>query len=163
MKLNAEHYYVAATERMQEARRIYDAGKSYALAMYCGGVAVECILRAFRWLRDDTFDGHHQLEVLLKASGFLGLSAHRQQSRRVSDERIEELHLKLRAAVSEVAVLWHNNLRYASEARLRAHLRQLGRVRGALGNPLKKNAKELLEAAQTIVDQGVALWTFGKN
>jgi hypothetical protein len=45
---DAEHYQAAA-ERMRQAREIHVSGRSYALAMYCSGLAAEFILRAFRW------------------------------------------------------------------------------------------------------------------
>jgi hypothetical protein len=67
--------------------------------------------------------------------------------------------LNLSVAMNEVIVLWHNNLRFASEARLKAFLRGIDRLRGVKGDPLKKNTKDLLTAAQTVIDRGVALWT----
>jgi hypothetical protein len=52
MQFRAEQYFQASLERMEQALRIYRDGKSFALAMYCGGLAVECLLRAFRWTED---------------------------------------------------------------------------------------------------------------
>jgi len=49
MQINAEHYFNASIERIHQARRLYRAGDSYAFSMYASGLAVECILRAFRW------------------------------------------------------------------------------------------------------------------
>ncbi len=60
--------------------------------------------------------------------------------------------------MSEIIVLWHNNLRFASEASLKAFLNKIGRLQGVKGDPLKKNALDLLNAAQTVIDRGVALW-----
>jgi hypothetical protein len=48
MQFNAEHYFHASIERMRQARYLYRAGDAYALSMYASGLAVECILRAFR-------------------------------------------------------------------------------------------------------------------
>lgn len=45
--------------------------------------------------------------------------------------------------MNEVIALWHNNLRFASEASLRAFLNRIGRLRGVKGNALKKNAADL--------------------
>ena len=56
--------------------------------------------------------------------------------------------------MSEVVALWHNNLRFASEASLRAFLRSEGRLQGIKGNALKKNSADLLNAAQMIIDKG---------
>ena len=39
------------------------------------------------------------------------------------------------------------------------HWRWIGRVYGVKGNTLKKNALDLLNAAQTVITRGVTLWT----
>ena len=51
MQFTAEQYYRAGVERMKQARRIYHDGTAYSLAIYCGGLAVESLLRAFRWTK----------------------------------------------------------------------------------------------------------------
>jgi HEPN domain-containing protein len=48
MQFNAQEYYQVGLERMVQARRLYGDEGNYALAMYCSGLAVECLLRAFR-------------------------------------------------------------------------------------------------------------------
>jgi hypothetical protein len=148
---------------MQQARMIHGAGGSYALAMYCGGLAVECILRAFRWRRDRSFEGRHDLEDLLKASALLRINEDHMRRKGISDDDILHYALSLRAAMNKVLALWHNNLRFASEASLRAFLHRIGRLQGIKGNALKRNALDLLNAAQTVVDRGVALWTSRKK
>ncbi len=44
-----------------------------------------------------------------------------------------------------------------------SYLKQLRRVRGVKGDPLKKNALDLIEAAQIIIDRGVGLWALKKK
>ena len=127
--------------------------------MYCGGLAVECLLRAFRWKKDQSFEGRHDMIELLKASRLMVINEDHLRDKGVSDEEIRSASLRLRAAMNEVVILWHNNLRFASETRLKAHLRQIDRLKGAKGDPLKKNALDLLNAAGTIVDRGMVLWT----
>ena len=61
--------------------------------------------------------------------------------------------------MNEVIILWHNNLRFACEASLKSFLNKLGRLQGVKGDPLKKNALDLLNASQTVMDRGVTLWT----
>lgn len=68
MQFRDEEYYHAGLERLRQAESLYSEGKAYALAMYCSGLAVECLLRAFLWKVDKRFDGRHDLNVLLKAS-----------------------------------------------------------------------------------------------
>jgi hypothetical protein len=125
---------------MRQAEKIYQDGKAYALAIYCGGLAVECLLRAFRWTEDATFEGRHDLGELLKASRLLKLDEDSMRRRRTSEDIIEEAGSELRKAVKEVTILWHNNLRFASESSLKAFLKRLGRLHGVKGDPLKKNA-----------------------
>jgi HEPN domain-containing protein len=74
MNFSSDEYFRAATERMRQARDIYHDKLGYALAMYCAGLAVECLLRAFRWRKDRSFEGRHDLEDLLKASELLQTS-----------------------------------------------------------------------------------------
>src|SRR6266496_2439793 len=121
MKFRADEYFRAATERMRQARTMYNDGKSYSLAMYCAGLSVECILRAFRWERDQSFDGRHDLENLLKASALLRMKEERMQSRGISDESISDYGRRIRAAMNDVVALWRNELRFASESSLRAY------------------------------------------
>lgn len=142
---------------------MHRSGGSYALAMYCGGLAVECMLRAFRWKKDKTFAGRHDLEDLLKASDLLGINEEHMREAGTSEEEVFAYALALRAAMNDVFVLWHNSLRFASEASLKAFLRRIDRLQGVKGDPLKKNAAELLNAAQTVVDRGVALWISRKK
>jgi hypothetical protein len=159
MQFRGEEYFRAGVERMRQARAIHKAGGSYALAMYCGGLAVECILRAFRWDADTSFEGRHDLEDLLHASALLRINEEQMRQKGIEEDEILEYALALRAAMNEVVVLWHNNLRFASEARLRAFLNRIDRLQGIKGDALKKNSSDLLNAAQTVVDRGVALWT----
>lgn len=163
MTFRADEYFRASVERMRQARQIQTSGESYALGMYCAGLAVECMLRAFRWSKDASFEGRHDLKDLLKASNLLRLDEEHMRRQKVPDDAIAEYSMRLRAAMNEVVALWHNNLRFASEAALRAHLRKIDRLHAIRGNPLKKNAADLLNAAQTVIDRGVALWTSKKK
>lgn len=56
MDFRPEHYFQAAIQRMKQANHLYQEGRSFALSIYVGGVAVECMLRAFKMLRDPSFD-----------------------------------------------------------------------------------------------------------
>jgi hypothetical protein len=163
MQFRAEEYFQASLERMRQAVIIYRDGKSFALAMYCGGLAVECLLRAFRWSKDPAFEGRHDLSDLLKSSGLLRVDEEYLQRRRASEDTIREASLAIRSAMNEIISLWHNNLRFASEASLRAYLKRIGRLQGSKGNALKKNAKDLIGAAQSVVNRGVTLWTSKKR
>ena len=90
MKFTGEEYYLSSVDRMHEARKIHDSGTSYALAMYLGGLAVECMLRAFRWRKNPSFEGRHDLEDLLKASELLTINdEHSHQNDSREDEKTQ--------------------------------------------------------------------------
>ena len=144
---------------MRQARDIHDSKESYALAMYCSGLAIECILRAFRWQKDPSFEGRHDLEELFKAGGFLEIHEERLRKKRITEKEIERSAADIRNAMEVVSTLWHNNLRFASDASLRAHLNRIGRLRGIRGDALKKNSADLLLAAESIVEEGDRSWT----
>jgi HEPN domain-containing protein len=105
MQFRAEEYFRAGTERMRQARLIHSAGESYALAMYCAGLAVECILRAFRWEKDQSFEGRHDLDNLLRTSRLLDIHEELMRKRGVPETDIVEYSLRLRAAMNEVVTL----------------------------------------------------------
>ena len=159
MQFRADQYYRVSLERMKQARTIHQEGTAFALAMYCGGLAVESLLRAFRWTEDASFEGRHDLNDLLKASRLLRIDDDYMRRKGASEDAIHDSGVKLRAAMNEVIILWHNNLRFASEASLKVFLNKIDRLRGVKGDPLKKNALDLLAAAQTVIDRGVTLWT----
>jgi HEPN domain-containing protein len=159
MQFTSEEYYRAAAERMRQAREIHDSGKNYALAVYCGGLAVECILRAYRWRKDSSFEGRHDLDELFKASGLRQVQEERAREKRKTEEEIARSAANILDAMRKIAALWHNNLRFASEDSLRAHLKRIGRLRGIRGDALKKNSADLLLAAELIVEEGARSWT----
>jgi hypothetical protein len=159
MQSTADQYYRVSLERMKQARRLYQEDAAYSLTMYCGGLAVESLLRAFRWTEDTTFEGRHDLSDLLKASRLLRIDDEYMRRKGASEDAIQRSGVAFRGALNEVIILWHNNLRFACEASLKAFLHKLGRLQGVKGDPLKKNALDLLNAAQTVMDRGVTLWT----
>jgi hypothetical protein len=163
MQFNAEQYYQVSLERMRQARKIYQQGESFALAMYCGGLAVESLLRAFRWTEDTSFEGRHDLSELLRASRLLRIDDEFMRRKGTSEDAILHYGRKLRAAMNEVVCVWHNNLRFTSEVSLKALLKRIGRLQGVKGDPLKKNALDLLNAAQTVIERGVTIWTSKKK
>ncbi|MGO9918923.1 MAG: hypothetical protein ACLQIB_30025 [Isosphaeraceae bacterium] len=125
MDFPPEHYFQTATQRMRQARHLYQEGSSFALAIYVGGVAVECLLRAFKGLRDPTFDEKHDLLRLFAASGILRVDRTKLLAKHWTDAQIDGHLRTLKVAVNEIYRLWANNYRFASEERLRSHLKQI--------------------------------------
>jgi hypothetical protein len=144
MDFPPEHYFQTAAQRMRQAQRLYQEGSSFALAIYVGGVAVECLLRAFKGRRDPTFDDRHDLLRLFAASGMLRVDRDKLRENGWTEARIDE-HLKtLRVAVNEIFRLWANNYRFASEERLRSHLKQITGYQRTKGDYLKEQTRRFL-------------------
>ena len=154
-----EHYFRAGLERMDQAWVLYERGKSYALAMYVAGLATECILRAFKLRRDPVFDERHDLLLLFRASGMLDVDPETIQHAGLSHTSSAEYFRELQAAVNIIYSLWGNDYRFASEERLRAHVKRLKLDRGIKGDTLKYNALKLIKSAQLFRDRGVLQWS----
>ena len=148
-----EHYYRAALERMRQAQILYRQDSCFTLAMYVAGVAIECLLRAFKGRRDPSFDEKHDLLRLFKASGIL------RKSTGESYDLADPTPRLLLKWINEIVVLWSNDYRFASEERLRSHLRKnVAFRRITKGDLLKASARQLIEACQKFMDRGVFLW-----
>src|SRR3954452_6607065 len=104
MKFRAEQYFRVSVERMLQARKIYNHGDSFALSMYCSGLAVESLLRAFRWTEDTSFEGRHDLSELLKASRLLKIEDDYMRRRGASEEAIRQSALEIRSAMNQVVI-----------------------------------------------------------
>src|SRR5580700_8769881 len=100
MEFTAEHYFQTATQRMRQAHYIYEEGSSYALAIYVGGVAVECLLRAFKARRDPTFDEKHDMLRLSSASGMLRVDPDKLRAKQWTDAQINGHLRTLHVAVN---------------------------------------------------------------
>lgn len=158
MDFPPEHYFQTATQRMRQAQHLYQEGSSFALAIYVGGVAVECLLRAFKGRRDPTFDEKHDLLRLFAASGMLRVDPAKLRAKNWTDAQIDGHLRTLRVAVNEIFRLWANNYRFASEERLRSHLKKITGHQKIKGDYLKEQARQLLNSAQKFIDKGVVQW-----
>jgi hypothetical protein len=153
-----EHYFQTATQRMRQARHLYQEGSSFAVAIYVGGVAVECLLRAFKGRRDPTFDERHDMLRLFVASGMLRVDRSKLRAKQWTDAQIDEHLQTLQVAVNDIVKLWANNYGFASEERLRSHLKQTTGYKKIKGDYLKEQARRFLSSAQKFIDKGVVLW-----
>jgi hypothetical protein len=158
MDFPPDHYFQTATQRMRQAQHLYQEGASFALAIYVGGVAVECLLRAFKGKRDPTLDEKHDLLRLFAASGMLRVDPDKLRARQWTDAQIDQHLQTLRVAVNEIFRLWANNYRFASEERLRSHLKEITGYQRIKGDYLKEQARRFLSSAQRFIDKGVLLW-----
>jgi hypothetical protein len=161
MEFLPEHYFQTANQRMRQAQYLYrnPEGSSFALAIYIGGVAVECLLRAFKGRRNPTFDEKHNLLRLFAASGMLRVDRETLHRKGWSDNQIDSHLRTLQIAVNDVVRLWANNYRFASEERLRSHLKQVtGYQKRIKGDYLKEQARRFLNSAEQFIQKGVVQW-----
>lgn len=77
MEFKPRDYYEAAHERLSQAELLFDVspegvkdrrGDRYVVVVYLAGVAVECMLRAYRLKESKQFDSRHQLAELFVES-----------------------------------------------------------------------------------------------
>ncbi len=149
MKLLAVHYLEAAQERRDEAWHLYENGR-YVGALYLTGVAVECLLRAYRVRRGLPFQARHNLIGLYQESGLMEFINERNRERLAAD-------------LGEVWSRWKNDYRYASEKRLRAEINRRERDRRTKGDLLKWNARIAWDSGSYVIATGVAAWTYKRN
>ncbi len=147
MRIEARSYYEAAQERLLEANILYQS-RRFGLSLYVAGLAVECLFRAFRSLVDPYFEARHDLPELLSISGLELVSAGK-NSRVIAE------------ATAILFTRWKNDIRYASEKRLRRHFKRLKLDRSIRGDFLKENCRIALNAAQRIVAMGNQQWHEG--
>jgi hypothetical protein len=141
---SAADYRNAALERIGDAHELKRLER-YPFATYTAGVAVECLLRAFRH-PDRDHEAHHDVIAHLAACD--------------RDRLGERAWAKLRGPVQTVHLLWLNSFRYLHESRLRKHLNEIKyyeRVRRG-SDTLKVACIELMDAALAIVTVGDERW-----
>jgi hypothetical protein len=155
MPINAEEYRLAAHERYRAAVNAGLAGDNVA-AHYLAGVAVECMLRAYRCRLSRRFSSRHQLYDLATESRFLDLIPRRK--------------LELRGVFDEINLRWRNDHRYYPAKKLRNYLHDAGMTRlgrykpGAgetstvRGDVLKLNLRRMIELARDVLAVGEERW-----
>jgi len=144
MRIEPDDYLEAARDRIIDAHSLYNLGR-YSFSLYAAGLAVESLLRAYRVLKDPAFDERHDLRLLLAESGV--------------ENFVPSLeHAEITTLVLKVFIRWKNDYRFASEDRLKRHLKKLRFDRGIRGNFVKENCRMVIDAADRILKVGVAKW-----
>jgi len=149
MKFKPEHYLESSLERIDSARRLHRQ-QHYPEAIYLAGVAVECLLLAYKTRENSEFESRHDLGNLLKESGVAGFISQK-------DKR------KLPALLGEVWSRWKNNYRFASRDRLTSEFKRLKLDRGIKGEILKPNSYIVISNAVEIISLGVKQWNSGRS
>lgn len=143
--MTAVEYMRASKERLDDALVLREQER-FALAHYAAGIAVECILRAYRLLDSPEFDARHDLRALTKLA--------RYYERVVPHPRQEEFA----GYVQVVTARWSNEQRYLSAGSLLAWLHARAQDRGIEGDVLKESSRRLYNAAYKLVERGVTKW-----
>lgn len=155
-----DHYFETAKQRMGQAHYLFHEGSSYALAIYVGGVAVECLLRAFKGRRIPTFDEKHHFLRLFAASGMLRVDREKLRNGKWTDSQIEEHLRAIQVAVNDIYKIWSNKYRFASEGRVRSHIKKITGFQNIKGDYLKEQSRKFLNSAQVFINKGVMQWHF---
>ena len=147
---NAIVYLAAAEENLTACRELLDANR-FVLASYVARVAVESLLLAYQTRLGAEHDAGHNLPHLAYNGRFWeGMPSKQKQS--------------LTEALGEFVLRWRNNHRYRSEQAFRDWLtrNKLFIISGSITTKediAVFNTEILVEAAQRIVQVGVARWS----
>ena len=134
----------AAGEQLAAAGDLYRLGR-YVLSNYAAGLAVECMLRAYRTMIDPAFDARHDLSSLFALAKFGNV---------VPSGRDREIGTALTAVVR----LWSNDHRFLSEAALRRRFNRRLLFVGLRGDMLKELTRQLIVNASVLVQLGIVQW-----
>jgi hypothetical protein len=137
-------YRDAASEHVTVAQELYDASR-LVLANYVAGLAVECILRAYRHMIDPEFDSRHHLEHLYDLAGFGDIVPQRDTE-------------AVSAALGEIVSLWSNDHRFLTLARLRKQWTDRRLYQNIKGDFVRELVRRTVNASDRIVTVGVARW-----
>ena len=144
MGFHANTYRFAAEERLREAHSAHEQ-KSFVLAHYLSGVAVECMFRAYLARNKRPFDARHDLRKLSKSSGF-------------EDDVPESGSAAIFSALAELRARWKNSHRYSDLKDLNAFVRTIEWDRKIKGDRVKYSSARALASAGVLVNMGVKLW-----
>jgi len=139
-----KEYIDAAQERIRDARELRVLHR-YASAMYSSGLAAECTIRSF-FPPGAEFEARHDIGNLFRACEW---------------QPSETVRRKLESAIQVVHSLWQNNYRFASEEKIRSHLKALHMDRQGIqkgADFLKVRCSELEDASTFVVEAGVRSW-----
>jgi hypothetical protein len=142
-KFGPDDYRVGAMARLDEALLLVDQER-WTGACYLAGRAVESMRRCLLCIKVGKADKGHELRDLAKRAGFSELLT--------SDDD------QLNSRLNEVAVIWHNNLRYVGDKKLKRHLLNIAGFKNVKGDLAKSAAKNMCDSAEAIVARGDLRW-----
>ena len=124
--------------------------KSIIFTIYCAGVAIECMFRAYILLHSKEFDSKHSLKKLYSKSRLI---------ERLNNKEKDELMKMLLVADR----IWHNDLRYYSEnryKRLKGHeIAKLPRPPKDIAKYIQNKESDIFAASEYIIRIGAEKWS----
>lgn len=141
-------YYDAAICRAEDLVHLQYDQKRMIFSLYCAGVSIECMFRAYITKNTSDFDSKHDLERLYDKSKMALLLT--------ADEK-EEMTIAVKVANK----IWNNNLRYTSEKRMKriiAHQIVKAKIKD-INKYLNKHYSDIFEAHETIIKIGKQKWS----
>jgi hypothetical protein len=143
----ANDYFSASKSRLQNIEHLISDEKNNILTLYCLGVSIECMLKAYIRSYTKEFDSRHDLKDLYFKS---------QISNNLEDSKKEKLSASIKCANG----IWSNNLRYCSEKRLK---RILGHEFAKQKYPPKDINKYLSQKRDTLFKIAKEILLIGEN
>ncbi len=140
-------YYTASLTRYADLSHLKTNKNSAIFSVYTAGVSIECMFRAYITKYTKEFDSKHDLEKLYSKS-LLG-----------SEFEIKEREL-LTIAVKRANEIWSNDLRYASEKRMKRIIAHKN-IKANLTDVNKYIEREFIaifESTELIINKGKEKW-----
>jgi len=141
--------YSAAHSRIKDMEQLRKNEDSIVFALYCSGVAVECMLKAFS---SEPFDGRHDLLKIFNQSDI---------GSKLSERKKEELSLH----VKKISKFWRNDFRYYSEIRMKRLIaNEMVHSKGKnINKYLNKYKNFIFQSSIIIVQIGDIAWKQSKK
>ena len=140
----ANEYLNAAREHLARLDRLYEAG-DFALCLFLSGLAVECILRAYRVRLTPEFSSRHDLADLAREADFASTYPPRRE-------------IEYGQALQRLASVWSSNDRYRPASAVRSRLRRVGVTRGRRVDLLRDVARRSIVDAHFLANLGFTRW-----
>jgi hypothetical protein len=141
-------YYSASLTRHADLTHLRMNKDSAIFSVYTAGVSIECMFRAYITKYTKEFDAKHDLEKLYTKS-LLGSKFDTKQK--------EELTI----AVKKANQIWSNDMRYASEKRMKRLIAHKNVKAGLIdvNKYIERHFNEIFEATDLIIAKGQEKWT----
>jgi hypothetical protein len=141
-------YYSASLTRYADLTHLRTNTNSAIFSVYTAGVTIECMFRAYITKYTKEFDSKHDLEKLY-AKSLLGSEF---------DTNEKE---QLTIAVKKANEIWTNDLRYASEKRMKriiAHKNVKANLND-VNKYIERDFSAIFDATELIIEKGKVKWT----